>query len=115
MFGFDWMTGCLECFADITSDNGAVKMIISSRMSFDCCAVLADGIGHSLVLLYASNFDRSQFLFVLLDHPLVLQSCHSGFALRQQIVASVAWLHFDDFAPLAEVFNVVDEQDFHVS
>ena len=84
-------------------------------MRFDCRAVLADSVGNSLVLLHATDFDRSTFFLVLFDHPLVLLSRRRGLALWQQEVAGVARLYLYYFATLAEFINIVDKEHFHVA
>ncbi len=61
MFGFDRMTSGLQSFADITSDDRAVQMIVGGSVSFDRRAVLADRVGNLLILLDACCFDGASF------------------------------------------------------
>ena len=115
MLGLDWMSGCFECFADVTCHNGTVQMIVGRRMSFDCRAVLAHGISDALKLLNAAHFDCSEAFLVFFDHPLVLMCRNGRFALRQKKVAGITGLDPNDFTPLTKIVNVVYEKDFYIA
>jgi hypothetical protein len=49
---------------------------------------------------------------VLLNHPLVVVGGNCGQALREQKVVGIATLHLDNLALLAEVLDIVDEEQF---
>jgi hypothetical protein len=50
VFGFDWMSGCLQSFADVTSDDRTVEVVVLGGVRFDGGAVFADSIGDLLKL-----------------------------------------------------------------
>jgi hypothetical protein len=54
--------------------------------------------------------DGLQLGAVLLDHPLVVVGGHRGQPLRDQIVEGVAGANLDDVALVAEILDVVDQQ-----
>jgi hypothetical protein len=52
---------------------------------------------------------------MLFDHPLVVVGRDRGETLRQQVVVGEAPLHLDDLTLLAEVLDVVNEQEFNAT
>ena len=79
-------------------------------VGFDRDRLLAQLVGQIAIALELLELHRTQFFSVLFDHPFVVVGRDRRHALRQQVVASEAGLDFDDIALLAEVFDVVDQQ-----
>ncbi len=52
---------------------------------------------------------------VLFDHPLVMVRGESRHAVGQQVVVGIAGSHFNDFALFAQVFDIVNQQQFNAT
>lgn len=99
-----------ESVNDFMRPDASVQVTFVVGIGLDGDRLLGQLVGLILVALELLHFDLSQFLAVFFDHPLMVIRRDGCQTLGQQIIKREPRFHFDKVTLLAQVFDVVDQQ-----